>query len=82
MTTVNANLQKVILPFKVIHGLADDVTSYKGSQRLYDEAASTDKEILLLDGEDHLLLRKGRTEAEDAKRQKLLGEMLDWLNRH
>jgi len=31
---------------------------------------------------EHILLRKGRDEADDARRQSVLGAMLDWLERH
>lgn len=30
----------------------------------------------------HILLRKGRDEQDDARRQHVLGDMLDWLERH
>lgn len=30
----------------------------------------------------HILLRKGRDEQDDFRRQTVLNDMLDWLNRH
>lgn len=79
---VNARLAEVTLPFKVLHGTGDRVTSYKGSQRLYDMASSQDKEIKLYDGREHVLLRKGRDKEDDTKRQDVLKDMLEWLERH
>ena len=82
LESIDKQLHKVTVPFKVLHGTADDITSYKGSQRLFDEASTADKEIKLYDGEDHILLKVGRNEAEDAKRQAVINDMLDWLDRH
>ncbi|GAA5889764.1 hypothetical protein JCM5296_002335 [Sporobolomyces johnsonii] len=79
---VNAKMSHLKVPFLLCHGTGDRVTSYHGSEKLYKEASSTDKELKLYEGYEHILLRKGRDAADDARRQNVLGDMLDWLNRH
>ncbi|CAN8292638.1 unnamed protein product [Cochlearia groenlandica] len=68
------NLKKVKVPFLVLHGTADTVTDPKGTQRLYDEASSSDKSIKLFDGLLHDLLF-------EPERGVIAGDILDWLNR-
>ena len=82
MKAVQARLAEIRLPFKVIHGVADTITWYKGSQQLFLESPSMDKEITIHPKADHILLKVGRNSAEDAQRQEIIGEMLDWLDRH
>jgi acylglycerol lipase len=82
LEAIKTRLSEVTLPFKVLHETSDDITWYKGSQRLFEEARSTDKEIKLYPGENHILLKVGRDDAEDAKRQAVIDDMLDWLDRH
>ena len=81
MEEINAKMHKVVVPFKIFHGLNDGITSPEGSQRLVEKASSADKSLRLLPGLDHIVLRRGRDEAEDAERQDIIGDMLDWLNR-
>lgn len=47
---VEHNLPSLTLPFRVMHGLADRVTSPEGSKLLMEKASSTDKEIQLYEG--------------------------------
>ncbi|KAF8052326.1 hypothetical protein N665_1572s0007 [Sinapis alba] len=68
------NLNKIKVPFLVLHGTADTVTDPKGTQRLYDEASSSDKSIKLFDGLLHDLLF-------EPERGIIAGVILDWLNR-
>ncbi|GAA5894490.1 hypothetical protein JCM8208_006256 [Rhodotorula glutinis] len=70
------------VPFLVCHGTGDRVTSPHGSEDLHRLAESSDKELRLFPEYEHILLRKGRDEADDARRQSVLGAMLDWLERH
>ncbi|BGP23909.1 hypothetical protein JCM10295v2_002810 [Rhodotorula toruloides] len=79
---IDKKLPHLRVPFLLCHGTGDRVTSYKGSQKLYEQAESKNKEIKLYDGYEHILLRKGRDEADDVRRQTVLNDMLDWLNRH
>jgi len=82
MEMVNARLAEVKLPFKVFHGTGDRATNFRGSQRLFDRASSKNKEIKLYPGEEHILLRVGQDEQDDQKRQGVIDDMLEWLDRH
>lgn len=78
---MNSRIAEVNLPFKVFHGTSDRVTNPKGSQRLFDGCSSKDKEIQLYEGCEHVLLRKGHDEKDDEKRQRVLKDMLEWLEK-
>ncbi|CAH1430092.1 unnamed protein product [Lactuca virosa] len=67
------NIQKLKVPFFVLHGTADTVTDPDASLKLYKEASSEDKSISLLPGYLHDLLFE--PEREEIKR-----EIIDWLN--
>jgi len=67
------NLNKVKVPFLVMHGTADTVTDPNASKRLYDEASSSDKSIKLFDGLLHDLLF-------EPEREIIAGDIVDWLN--
>lgn len=67
------NLNKVKVPFLVMHGTADTVTDPNASKRLYEEASSSDKSIKLFDGLLHDLLF-------EPEREIIAGVILDWLN--
>ncbi|SCV71074.1 BQ2448_3836 [Microbotryum intermedium] len=79
LSTIFAFLQ---VPFKVFHGTGDRVTSPSGSKKLFEEAGSDDKELRLYEGYEHVLLRKGKDDKDDERRQRVLGDMLEWLQRH
>lgn len=61
---VEHHLPALTLPFRVMHGLADRVTSPEGSKLLLEKASSTDKEIELYEGVrtsvSSLFLQQGR----------------------
>ncbi|KAI3735769.1 hypothetical protein L6452_15282 [Arctium lappa] len=67
------NMQKLKVPFLVLHGTADTVTDPDASLKLYKEASSEDKSIKLLPGYLHDLLFE--PEREDIKR-----DIIQWLN--
>ena len=67
------NLNKIKIPFLVLHGASDTVTDPEGSQRLFDEASSTDKSIKLY----HNLLHDLLIEPE---REKIMQDIIDWLS--
>ncbi|XP_009106009.1 monoacylglycerol lipase [Brassica rapa] len=67
------NLNKVKVPFLVMHGTADTVTDPNASKRLYEEASSSDKSIKLFKGLLHDLLF-------EPEREVIAGVILDWLN--
>ncbi|XP_010459449.1 PREDICTED: monoglyceride lipase-like [Camelina sativa] len=68
------NLNRIKVPFLVLHGTADTVTDPKGTQKLYEEASSSDKSIKLFDGLLHDLLF-------EPERETIAGVILDWLHR-
>lgn len=67
------NLSRLTVPFLVLHGTADTVTDPEASQKLYNEASSTDKTIKLLDGLLHDLLF-------EPEREEIVKGIIEWLN--
>lgn len=67
------NLRRLRVPFLVLHGSADAVTDPKGSQKLYEEASSTDKSIKLYPGLLHDLLF-------EPERKEVAEDIIEWLN--
>ncbi|KAF8389667.1 hypothetical protein HHK36_024186 [Tetracentron sinense] len=67
------NLSRLKVPFLVLHGTADTVTDPEASQKLYEEAASTDKSIKLYEGLLHDLLFEPEREA-------IAKDIIGWLN--
>lgn len=67
------NLERLRVPFFVLHGAADTVTDPDASQKLYEEASSTDKTIKLLEGFLHDLLF-------EPEREEIMAGIIDWLN--
>lgn len=67
------NLNKVKVPFLVMHGTDDTVTDPNASKKLYNEASSSDKSIKLYDGLLHDLLF-------EPEREIIAGAIVDWLN--
>ncbi|KAH7529291.1 hypothetical protein FEM48_Zijuj05G0168900 [Ziziphus jujuba var. spinosa] len=72
-TFLQQNLRKLRVPFFVLHGTADNVTDPEGSQKLYAEAASTDKTIKLFDGFLHDLLF-------EPERDDIMQDIIEWMN--
>ncbi|EEF28609.1 Monoglyceride lipase, putative [Ricinus communis] len=73
-TYLQRNLSRLRVPFLVLHGTADTVTDPEASQKLYDEASSTDKTIKLLEGFLHDLLF-------ELERDDIVNEIIEWLSR-
>ncbi|KAA8541415.1 hypothetical protein F0562_025378 [Nyssa sinensis] len=67
------NLSRLSVPFLVLHGTADTVTDPEASQKLYEEASSTDKTITLLEGFLHDLLF-------EPEREEIVKGIIEWLN--
>ncbi|KAG6752828.1 hypothetical protein POTOM_042867 [Populus tomentosa] len=67
------NLKRLRVPFLVLHGAADTVTDPDASQKLYEEASSTDKTIKLLEGFLHDLLI-------EPEREEIMKDIIDWFN--
>lgn len=58
-------------PFQVLH--ADSVTDPDASQKLYEQASSTDKTIKLYEGFAHDLLF-------EPEREDIIQDIIQWLN--
>ncbi|KAJ6800839.1 uncharacterized protein M6B38_202250 [Iris pallida] len=67
------NLNRVTVPFLVLHGTSDTVTDPEGTQRLHQEASSTDKSIKLYEGFLHDLLF-------EPERDDIARSIIDWLS--
>nr|UIP35226.1 caffeoyl shikimate esterase 1 [Leucojum aestivum] len=74
---VQANFSKVTAPFIVVHGTEDGVTSPKGSEMLYEKAASDDKEIILYEGMFHSLIQ-GEPDENSAR---VLRDFRVWIDK-
>lgn len=67
------NLREFTVPFFVLHGTDDTVTDPQASEKLYKEAASTDKTIRLFQGLLHDLLF-------ELEREAVTDGIIEWLN--
>ncbi|KAF8398882.1 hypothetical protein HHK36_014746 [Tetracentron sinense] len=67
------NLSRLNVPLLVLHGTADTVTDPEASQKLYEEASSTDKSIKLFEGCLHDLLF-------EPERETIAKDIIEWLN--
>ncbi|XP_068660264.1 uncharacterized protein [Aristolochia californica] len=74
-TCLQQNIVNVTTPFLVMHGTADTVTDPEASEKLYEEASSTDKSIKLYEGFVHDLLFEPEPEREAVTK-----DIIDWLN--
>ncbi|KAG1342696.1 Lysophospholipase [Cocos nucifera] len=72
-TYLQQNLNRVNIPFLVLHGTTDTVTDPEGSRRLYEEASSTDKSIKLYKGLLHDLLI-------EPERDEVMEDIIGWLS--
>lgn len=67
------HLSEITLPFFVMHGAADKVTSPHGSEMLYQQAKSTDKTLKLWPDDRHEIFNELDQEA-------VIATMCDWLD--
>ncbi|XP_058078974.1 uncharacterized protein LOC131227237 isoform X1 [Magnolia sinica] len=67
------NLHRVNVPFLVLHGTSDSVTDPEASEKLYEEASSSDKSIKLYEGFLHDLLF-------EPEREEITKDIINWLN--
>jgi acylglycerol lipase len=65
---------KLTLPVFIVHGTADKVTKYSGSQFFYDTAGSKDKTIKLYDGHYHDLLN-------DVGKEAVISDIQGWIEK-
>ncbi|KAJ0987291.1 hypothetical protein J5N97_005647 [Dioscorea zingiberensis] len=66
------NLHRVSIPFLVLHGTADTVTTPQASQKLYNKASTPEKSIKLYEGLLHDLLI-------EPERDEIAKDIIDWL---
>jgi acylglycerol lipase len=62
----------ITLPLLIMHGTADRVTDFRGSQFLYDAAGATDKTLRLYEGHYHDLLT-------DVGKEQVVADMQRWI---
>ncbi|KAL4296071.1 hypothetical protein GQ457_12G007830 [Hibiscus cannabinus] len=67
------NMNRLRVPLFVLHGMDDTVTDPGASQKLYEEACSTDKTIKLWEGLLHDLLF-------ELEREAIMDDIIQWLN--
>ncbi|KAI4352067.1 hypothetical protein L6164_006353 [Bauhinia variegata] len=72
-THLQQNMRKLRVPFLVLHGSSDTVTDPEASQKLYEEASSSDKTIKLYEGLLHDLLF-------EPERDAITQDIIQWLN--
>lgn len=70
--TVRRRLEDVQIPFLVIHGTADTLTSPECSQELYDRAPVDDKTLTLYDGLHH-------EPFHEPEKDRVLADLSEWL---
>jgi len=63
---------RISVPCLILHGTGDAITSWRGSQHLFDQAASPDKTLRLLPGLYHDLLH-------EPEKQQVIDSIISWL---
>jgi alpha-beta hydrolase superfamily lysophospholipase len=70
------------IPFRIVHGNRDRVTSYKQSVTFFGAAGSQDKELIIYEGWEHVLLKVvGGGGDKDDMRVRVLADLEDWLDK-
>jgi acylglycerol lipase len=64
---------RITLPLLILHGTADKVTKFSGSQFFYERAGSPDKTIRLYEGHFHDLLN-------DVDKELVIGDIKGWIS--
>jgi acylglycerol lipase len=72
---LHTELARITIPVLVVHGTEDHVTKPSGSKLFGKIAGSQDKTLSLYQGHFHDLLN-------DVGKERVFGDMLDWLNAH
>ena len=63
---------RITLPLLILHGTADKVTKFDGSQIFYERAGSLDKTIKLYEGHFHDLLN-------DIDKESVIADIKSWI---
>lgn len=66
---------RITLPVLILHGTEDKVTRPDGSQQFYEEAGSSDKQLILYEGHYHDLLN-------DVGKERVFADIIGWLDKH
>ncbi|KAL7416897.1 lysophospholipase [Mrakia frigida] len=70
---------EITVPFKVIHGKQDRITSPEGSQEWFSRCMSKDQTVELWDGYEHVMNKVGYDKEDDEPRQRVLNSWFDWV---
>lgn len=63
---------RIALPVLILHGTADKVTRLDGSQQFFDEAGSTDKQLIFYEGYYHDPLN-------DIGKERVFADIISWI---
>lgn len=72
MNYVQTKMSNIQIPFLILHGTDDKLSNIKGSQLLYKQAVSEDKEIVILKDFKHEITK-------DIDHQIVLDKILSWI---
>jgi len=72
---LKAEFPRMTLPLLILHGTADKVTEFGGSQLFYEKAGSPDKTIKLYEGRFHDLLN-------DIDKESVVADIKSWIGAH
>ncbi|QSQ11019.1 alpha/beta hydrolase [Myxococcus landrumensis] len=72
---LDGKLQDLKLPLLVVHGGEDVITSLEGSRAVVAQATSTDKRLIIYEGQRHDL-------AHEPDAQKVVGDIVSWVEAH
>jgi alpha-beta hydrolase superfamily lysophospholipase len=73
LNRIGTGMESISAPLLLLHGTADELTSFEGSKLLYERARSTDKTLRLYDGLAHEVLN-------EPEKEQIIGEVLTWLD--
>lgn len=76
---ISGNAQRMKIPFLILHGDSDKVTSVLGSKRFVANAASTDKSVQVIEDGYHIMLGYG---IEEQITNQVFGQIISWLLIH
>ncbi|ORY27166.1 lysophospholipase [Naematelia encephala] len=79
MLELQRRAEEIDIPIRLVHGSADRATSHVGTLKLFDRLPNEDKEVEVFEGYEHVMLKVGRDEQDDQKRQRVLEDWRNWL---
>ena len=75
LESVKMQGENINIPFLMIHGEADRINSAEGAKKFFDQIRVHDKEFISYPDGYHEL-------HNDLDYEKMLSDLLDWINRH